>query len=148
MTEPAVTDAMFAALVGNATLIAGLKQYPDGGVAGAGPAVFSEKVPKDARFPFVVMREVDQVPAIDSKTRSGRDHLRDIAVYTDADDDDGALVGQLAEAIRALFHRSTSLAVAGSATFSCQVVSGPMVAPADEGVHGRILTVRVVLTAP
>lgn len=145
MPADPVTKALVDALKGNATLLANLAKYPEGGE----PAVFADSVPRDARFPWVLVAEVsDDEGVTGSKTRSGRDLLRDIGVYTDAETDTGSLVKELGEAIRALFHRSTSLAVPGFATLLEHVVSGPVVAPTDERVRGRIVTVRVVLTPP
>lgn len=145
MAADPFTKALVDALKANATLAANLAKYPEGGEA----AVFADGVPKDARFPWVVVTEVsDDEGVTGSKTRSGRDLLRDVGVYTDAETDTGSLVKELGEAIRAIFHRSTSLAVPGFATLLEHVVSGPVVAPTDERVRGRIVTVRVVLTPP
>ena len=151
MAADPITKALVDALKANATLLANLAKYPEGG----DPAVFAadspgvSAVPRDARFPWcVVARVSDDEGVTGSKTRSGRDLLRDIAVYTDAETDTGSLVDELGEAVRALFHRSTSLAVPGFATLLEHVVSGPVVAPTDERVRGRIVTVRVVLTPP
>ena len=145
MAADPVTKALVDALKANATLLANLAKYPEGGE----PAVFADGVPKDARFPWCLVAEVtDDEGVTGTKTRSGRDLLRDIGVYTDAETDTGSLVKELAEAIRTLFHRSTSLAVPGFATLLEHVVSGPVVAPTDERVRGRIVTVRVVLTPP
>lgn len=143
MADP-VTATLVAALKADATLSANLARYPEGG----DPAVFDERVPRDARLPWVRIRDVSDIEGAGSKTRSGRDFLRDIGVYTDAETDTGDLVKQLGEAVRALFHRSTSLAVPGFATLLEHVVSGPVEAPTDERIRGRIVTVRIVLTPP
>lgn len=140
----AVTVALVAALKGEALLAVELAKYPEGG----DPAVFADAVPADARAPWVVVGDVGEVEGAGSKTRSGRDLLRDITVITDAETDTGSLVKALADAVRLLFHRSTSLAVSGFATLLVHVVSGPVVAPTDERLRGRVVSVRVVLTPP
>lgn len=143
-TADPFTLAMVDALKAEATLLANLAKYPENGA----PAVFADAVPRDARAPWVLVADVSEVEGAGSKTRSGRDILRDITVITDAETDTGSLATQLAHAVRLLFHRSTSLAVPGFATLLVHVVLGPAVAPTDERLRGRLVSVRVVLTPP
>lgn len=142
MTE--VTQALYTTLTGDGTLAGLLAKYP---AQSTTPAVFTKRpVPADAVMPYVVAEGELADEPFDSKTRQGREVFRDIGCFTAAREDDGDKVDQIAARVRALLHR-VPVAVAGFGTLLTSV-SGPVVAPTGDGVCGRILTVRLMLTPP
>lgn len=131
-----VSQAFYDKLSGDATLQGLLSTF------NSAAAVFTtDPVPESAVLPFIVTAgAVSQVP-FDTKTKDGREILRDIRCYTDATGSVAA-VETIAERVRTLFHRQT-LTVTGF-QFLIADVSGPIQAD-DPDAYGRILTVRLVL---
>ena len=131
-----VTEAIYDALAGDATLVAMLATY------GGEPAIFTtDPAPGDAVLPYIVSAgEVAQTPW-DTKTTRGRVALRDVRCYTDATGS-AMVVEVLAERVRVLLHRQT-LAISD---FECVIAecSGPMAADGQDA-YGRIVTVTMTI---
>jgi len=132
----AVTEAIYDALAGDATLVAMLTTY------GGEPAIFTtDPAPGDAELPYIVSAgEVAQTP-FDTKTTRGRVAIRDVRCYTDATGS-AVAVEAIAERVRALLHRQT-LAISD---FECVIAdcSGPVAADGQDA-YGRIVTVRLTM---
>lgn len=111
-------------------------------------AVFGQSpVPRRARRPYIVTASnLSDVPfdTLDSADGFGRDIRRDVFIY---DDHPAGLVRieQIAERVRAIFHRQR-IAPSGWRGVFTTVVSGPLPAPTDDSIIGRVLTVRAVIT--
>ncbi len=134
-----VTKAIYQALTGNAQLVAGLPVYR------GSPAIFSGfLVPPDAPLPRVVI-SLDPVSdeSQDDVTAFQREQVRDIFIYAGRGTTGVASeqpIAVLAEQVRSALHLNY-LAVAG---WTCNLAhaSGPKVAPTDETVVGRVVTLR------
>jgi hypothetical protein len=130
----AITRAFVSRLKGDPTLTGYLSTWK------GRPSVFpADPVPVDVAYPWIVCAAVVADSAFDTKTGNGRDHYRDVACYAPATGSTEAIEA-IAERVRALFHRHR-LAVSGYGTILCSA-SGPIVAPTDSSVYGRIVTVR------
>jgi hypothetical protein len=130
-----LTQAIYDQLVADGTLVGLLATY------NGNPAVFTtDPAPGDATLPYIVTAgEVSQAP-FDSKTTRGRDAIRDVRCYAEAD---GSVVTieAIAERVRALLHRQ-ALSIDGY-DWIMSDCTGPIVA--DElDTYGRIISVSVV----
>lgn len=134
----AITQAFYDRLANDGGLTALLATYE------SEPAIFTnDPAPPDAELPFVVTTGEFAVSPFDTKTRQGRTVFRDIRCYA-AETGSTAAIEDIAERVRALFHRYP-LPVVGYGTLLCDV-SGPTMAPDDdEQVTGRIVSVRLVI---
>ena len=132
----AVTEAIYDALAGDATLTALLTTY------GGEPAIFTiDPAPGDAVLPYIVSAgEVAQTPW-DTKTTRGWMAMRDLRCYTDVTGS-AVLVEAIAERARVLLHRQT-LTILG---FVCVIAdcSGPVAADGQDA-YGRIVSVRLTM---
>lgn len=134
-----VQEAIRAVLVADATIIAFASTFV------GEPAVFSveaDKTPSSATLPFVLVQAPLIDEPFDAKNSLGREVIHDVGVYATEDGDPRPVI-DAAEYIRNLFHRQP-LTVSGYGTLiaSC---SGPIPAPTDDQVYGRIVSVRHVL---
>jgi hypothetical protein len=105
------------------------------------PAIFTDTVPEEAEFPFIVVNSVSDVP-LDALVEEGRQVVRDFACYA-ANRGSTQQVVQITERLRALFHRQ-SVPVDGYSNFITTIV-GISQAPTDRTVIGRIVSVRFSL---
>lgn len=129
-----ITAAIYNKLAGDATLTAMLSTY------GGNPAIFTmDPAPGDATLPYIVSAgEASQAP-FDTKTSRGRDLIRDVRCYADADGS-AITIEAIAERVRALLHRQ-SLTIAGF-DWIISDVTGPIVA--DERDHyGRVISLSL-----
>ena len=121
---------------------------------GGGPfaGVFStDLIPGDADFPYVwTAGDVDDTPESVKNTEIRR-VLRDIGVYNEVKDGDTAALDQVAEKIRNLFERGNlathpagAMTIPGFKIITMET-SGPVVAPTDDELMGRIITLILVL---
>jgi hypothetical protein len=136
---PALTAACIARLIGSTDLV-GLV-----GTFKGQPAIFGKRpVPQGALRPYISLGPVVASTAFDTKDRQGRRIARDIGCYID---DAGVAdpVDEMAELVRDLFHRY-ALPVNGFDTL-VTVASGPIVAPTDETVLGRLVMVEWLVRA-
>lgn len=129
-----LTQAVYDRLAGDSALVAMLATYK------GAPAIFTmHPVPGDARLPYVVsVGEISQVP-FDTKTCRGRELIRDVRVYADADGNP-ILVEAIAERVRALLHRG-ALTITGFQWVLSNVV-GPIVAD-ESHTYGRVVSMSV-----
>lgn len=105
-------------------------------------AIFTTRpVPPDAGLPYLVTEgELVRGP-FDTKLTRGVDLIREIYAFAAADGDP-ARVEEIAGLVFDLFHRHP-LQVEGYATLVA-AASGPMVAPTDDTIYGRYVSVRLV----
>lgn len=131
-----LTEAIQDRLSGDATLTGLLSTFY------GEPSIFTtDPAPEGAELPYIVSAgEVAQRPR-DTKTTRGREVWRDVRCYAPATGS-AATVEQIAERVRALFHRH-KLAVADHETWIAEA-SGPSAAD-EEDCYGRIVTVRLVM---
>lgn len=106
------------------------------------PAVFDYEAPEQAAFPYVVCSgSISDVP-FDSKTRGGRDVLRQVAVW--AKRTGSTLeVDTIAERVRRALHHG-QVWVQEFDVVEVRVAGGP-IAQDDEDAYGRVLQVRLLL---
>jgi len=106
------------------------------------PAVFTtDPAPGDAVLPYIVAAGAPVDMSFDTKLSRGRQVWRDVRCYAAADGSAG-LIEQIAERVRALFHRQV-ITIAGFVWLWAEC-SGPIVA--DElTAYGRIVTVRFTI---
>jgi hypothetical protein len=137
----AVSDAIFDRLMSSGDLVALLAGFANG------KAIFTQTpIPPGVVPPFIVVPEPvdDMAGAFDTKNSSGREWTRDIGCYMRATGDSSA-VDAMAEIVRALFHRKAGeINIAGYGVMVAKA-SGPIQAPTDNTIYGRI--VRVTLAA-
>lgn len=132
----AVKNAIFDRLAGAASVTARIGTFK--GV----PAIFSRQpIPPTASGTYIVIPDAigDDAGVGDTKTTLGRDVAHDLGIYAD-ETGDPAAVEQLAEIVRDLFHREP-LIVDGYGSALVSRVSGPIEAPAEPEIYGRIVTV-------
>lgn len=136
MATPLITKAFYDQMA-NDSILTGMI----GSLRGR-PCIFTDgPIPGDAPMPLIVsIGEISHEP-FDTKTDLGREIRRDIACYAKATGS-AVTIEAIAERIRFLFHR-VALSIPNLSTILC-VTTGPIVAPTDETVVGRILTVRYV----
>ena len=104
------------------------------------PAIFtSHPAPGDAELPYIVTAgEVSHLP-FDTKTTRGRDLIRDVRCYAEADGS-VVVVEAIAERVRDLLHRQ-ALVISGF-DWIISNCSGPLAA--DEGdAYGRIISLSL-----
>ena len=131
-----ITLAMYDRLAGDATL-AGLLNTYDGA-----PAVFTtDPAPGNALLPYIVTAgDVSNAP-FDTKTSRGNTIFRDVRCY-DSVTGSAARVEQIAQRVRALFHRQ-ALVIAGFVWIWAEC-SGPVAADEDDA-YGRIVSVKMTI---
>lgn len=132
-----IAKSIFDALSANPELTYHLSGY------GGGPSIFtSTKIPPDAPRPYLWtpgnLADVDD-DAIDVSLRQ---ILRDIGCYADATNSD-ELVDTIAELVRQTLHGQT-FTLTGGSLLLCRC-SGPVVAPTDRTLVGRIVTASLLL---
>lgn len=148
-----LTTPVIDRLLANAAVQAFLPTYTaDSG--GSAKAVFStDRVPGDAGFPFIHSSgQIDDTPE-DIKNTRFRVILRDIGIFDLVEDRSSSALDDIAEKVRNLFNRGNvaaehpvdgAMTVAGFKIITMEA-SGPVVAPTDEEVMGRIITLTIVL---
>jgi hypothetical protein len=139
----AITQAIYTRMIADATLIGLLGSY------GGAPSVHTQRpLPPGfdiaAHGPYILsVGEVTAVPGPnDVKNARGRELIRDIHCFADLAVD-SAVVEAIAERVRFLFHRQTSVAVSGYAIVVAEA-SGPITLD-EEDAHGRVVSVRWAL---
>jgi len=128
------TKAFYDRVTSDALFTADLSVY-----AGA-PAFFTdEDIPEDAALPYAYSHGQVSDVAWDTKNSAGRVITRDISVYVKRGST--AQLERMAERLRALFHRYP-LTIDDATTIVAQV-AGPVPAPTDETLSGRMITVKL-----
>ena len=131
-----VTEAIYDRLVDDYDLGVLLASY------GGMPAVFTvDPVPGDAELPYVVTAGQAWTRAFDTKTTRGRELMRDVRCYAEADGS-ASLVEAIAECVRALLHRQL-LRIEGFGVWLMEC-SGP-VAVSEPDAYGCIVSVRMMI---
>lgn len=138
-----LASALHAKLAADATLSSLLASYPSG--SPATPAIFtSYPIPPDATRPFIVT--TGDVSAINwdeyGSGSLGTDAQRDVACYAD-NTGSTADIDTIAARIVAVLHRQ-SLTIPGHNHVMTLRVNGPITAPTDETLVGRVVTFRIV----
>lgn len=130
-----LTQAIYDKLAGDATLVGMLATYK------GNPAIFTtDPAPGDATMPYLVSAgEAAQTP-FDTKTTRGREALRDVRCYAEADGS-AVVIEAIAERVRALLHRQT-LTITGY-HWMLSDCTGPLAAD-ETDVYGRVISVRVI----
>lgn len=130
-----LTSAIYDRLASEVELVALLAVY------NGSPAIFTvDPAPGDAALPYLVtVGTVAQSP-FDTKTTRGRDVLRDVRCYAEANGS-AVLVEAIAEHVRAALHRQP-LSVSGF-TWILSDCTGPIVAD-ERDVYGRIITLSLM----
>lgn len=134
----AITQAIHGKIEGDTELTGMLATYE------GRPAIFTyEPVPEDAVKPYIIAagHVSDNYEGISTKTRAGRDIIRDIRCY--ADRGDMAKLEDIAERIRRLFHREP-LTIMGWKTVRVNA-SGPIAGPPENAAHGLIVTISFTI---
>jgi hypothetical protein len=133
----ALQNAMHERLSTDAVIASGVTPYR------SKPAVFSELpvqgwTDPDAVY-IVISPPVNDDPRDSKNTTRAREVMHDVSVYG-PQTGDSSLVDTLAERVRDLLHREP-LTVSGYGTLiaSC---TGPIIAPTDDLIYGRIVMVR------
>jgi hypothetical protein len=129
-----ITAAIYDILAGDATLVAMLSTYE------GNPAIFTtDPAPGDAVLPYIVSAgEASQAP-FDTKTTRGRDLIRDVRCYTEADG--GAVVIEtIAERVRELLHRQPL--TIGGFTWIVSDCTGP-IAVDEPDAYGRVISLSL-----
>lgn len=131
------TKAFYSTLSGDSTLAAMLSTY------GGGAAVFTAMpIPSDVELPYIITEGEIGNLAFGTKVLNGREIIRDVRCYGEASGS-AELIEDIAERVRALFHNQ-NIAVNGyNASFLTEAQN---ILTADEdGVYGRIVTVRMIV---
>lgn len=135
----AVSNAVFDRLMTSAPLLALVSSY------NSGKAIFTQSpIPPNVQAPYIVVSDpVVDVPGVfDTKDTIGREWVRDIFCYADTDGS-VAVVDEMAELVRGLFHRQHGeINVVGAAVIVARA-TGPEVAPTDDTLYGRVVTVTL-----
>lgn len=112
------------------------------------PAIFTQDdVPGGAVYPYIVTAgEITNIPWY-TKDSYGSDVRRDIRCYDDAQQG-SKRIEDIADRIAWLFRPETPLPFPVGSGLAAIVseARGPMIAPSDPTSHGRIVTVRLLLT--
>lgn len=133
----ALDDAIHARLVGDMTLISLLATYR------TKPAVFMvTELPPGVTPPYIAVPPAASTIVVSAKREAGRRFLRDVGCYARAGGDP-VVVDAIAERVWELFHKHP-LTVVGWGN-SVLDVSGPILAPTDHTMYGRIVTLAVNL---
>lgn len=131
----AFTAGIFNKLNTDTTLIGLLNTY------NTNPAIFTgDKVPNNADLPYITISGNITGDAADTKTTEGRDVVRDIGCW-DAESSSVLTVETIAERVHDLCHRAT-FTFTGHTNWSSEA-SPPISTPPEEGVFGRIITIRI-----
>ena len=105
------------------------------------PAIFTgDRIPKNAELPYITISGNITGDADDTKTTEGRDIVRDIACW-DTESGSSVIVEGIAERVHDLLHRAT-LTITGHTNWLTEA-SPPISTPPEEGVIGRIITIRI-----
>lgn len=130
-----LTTAIYDQLTGDGTLVGLLAKYK------GNPAVFTtDPAPGDAELPYIVTAgEVTQIP-FDTKTTRGRDLIRDVRCYAEADGS-AVVIEAIAERVRTLLHRQ-QLTINGF-DWILSNTTGPIAAD-ERDVYGRIISVSLI----
>jgi len=132
-----IAQAFYDVLANDGTLTGQIAQFK------GSPAIFTAApVPHNAPFPLIVTEANVSDVAEDDLGTLGRDIQRDIRIYSKATGST-ADIDDIAERVRELFHKQ-DITVSGYHTL-ISTVSGPVGAPADPDLYGRVLTVRLRL---
>ena len=134
----AITQAIHGKLEGDTELTGMLATYQ------GRPAIFTfEPVPEDAIRPYIIAagHVSDNYEGISTKTRAGRDIVRDVRCY--ADRGEMVTLEDIAERVRELFHREP-LDISGWDTIRVNA-SGPIAGPPEDTVHGLIVTISFTI---
>lgn len=136
-----LTQGIFNYLAADAGLASRLATYSFDGVMR--PAVFTDlPVPEDAAFPFVAVSGNITGPALDTLNTMGAEITRDVGVYDKASQGQATLE-DTADYVRSLFH-FRPFTVPLYRMISCSA-GYPVIAPTDQTVNGRLITVRFLL---
>jgi len=129
-----ITAAIYDKLAADSTLVGLLTSYK------GSPAIFTtDPAPGDAVLPFIVSAgEVSQAP-FDTKTTQGRDLIRDVRCYADADGS-AVVIEAIAERVRAVLHRQ-ALTIAGY-RWIISDCTGPITAD-ERDVYGRVISLSL-----
>jgi len=102
--------------------------------------------PEGADRPLGLVIPVSDTPW-NTTAAEGREQTWDIACFIDADGSIATLES-IAEQVHDLFDstQSPTLSVSGYTTDMIDVVSGPTIAPTDDTLYGRVVTIRLRLT--
>jgi len=126
-----LTQAIHDRLVNDATLAGLLADYR------GSPAVFTtDPAPGDAVLPYIVSAGDPVDMAYDTKLSRGRHVWRDVRCYAAADGS-AALIEQIAERVRALFHRQ-AITISGFVWLWAEC-SRPVAAD-EQDAYARIVT--------
>ncbi len=104
-----------------------------------------DPVPKGFIMPYVVIAPPLIAVSFDTKDRQGFDIVRDITSWR-AVNASARLVNTMARRVHNDLHRYRDLAISGYDVLIAEA-RGPVTAPADDTVMGRIVSVRWVLRA-
>lgn len=130
------TQAIFNRLIADTSLTSKVAVYK------GHPAVFTiDPVPANAVLPYVVVSGPTSDVPFDTKTTEGREMLVDVRCYTD-DNGSKALVEEIAERVRELFHRQ-KIEVTGYDNL-ITICNGPIFM-SEDGAYGMIVTIRFKL---
>lgn len=130
-----LTAAIYDRLASEVELVALLAVY------NGSPAIFTvDPVPGDAALPYLVTAGTVAQSPFDTKTTRGRDVLRDVRCYAEADGS-AVVVEAIAEHVRAALHR-LPLSISGF-TWILSDCTGPIVAD-ERDVYGRIITLSLM----
>lgn len=133
-----IAAALHAVLVGDATLVGLLSTYQ------GAPAVFThDPVPRNAKWPFVVISGSETDDDFGAKNEEGRAFVRRIRIYDDAADGSVVTADAIGERIRTLLHRQP-FALAGGTPYMVDV-QGPLDAPSGPDTIGRAVIARVLV---
>ncbi len=137
-----LATALFALISEDPTVDAYVGRTTLQGSGASVPGVFQGEAPRGAVLPFVVISgsvSDQRLPVLDGH---GREVTRDIKIYQRASEDLNDLE-DIAEHIFGLLWSST-VVVSGYHVAALEP-SGPVVAPTDETIAGRVMPVRAVL---
>lgn len=141
----ALSQAIYNVLSADATLTGLLAPYtPPGG--SAVPAIFSaDPVPEGAPMPFIVWSGALHDEPFGGKVEDtiGRVTYLDIRCFAVATGS-SQLIDSICERIRALLH-NVLLTVAGFTNIIARCTAGPLNAPTDPRIMGRVLTFQWTL---
>lgn len=133
----ATSAAFYTRLANDSTLTDLLSVY------NGSPAIFTTvPVPADAELPYLVTEAEVSTTPFDTKTTLGREVLKDIRCYV-AKSGSAVLVETIAERVRFLFHQY-ALPLTGFDNAMLCLAQGLSVAPEEDDVYGRIVTVRFI----
>ena len=142
-----ITKAIYDKLSADATLSALIATY-----GGGSPAIFTSwPVPADANTPYVISAGEIDVNSFDELAPNsgdspplhfGLDVQRDIFCYAN-NTGSSLAIEVIARRIRSLLHRQ-SLTIPDGSHVMTQCVAGPVHAPTDNSLVGRMSTFRIV----